>query len=270
MSLYPVTQSYFFSNDPNSGARQVSADGSRFTVQLDSPIEVPEDAIGASLSVSQATIWNVSYNISASISNNIFKFTTNEAPAGTYTLTIPDGQYSLPDLNSHLSREFVNLGLPNNLVVISGDSATQRTILTFIRGDDSVDFAVASSVRETLGFDSRVVTSQGTGWNEFSDNQAAFNRVNSYIITTDLISNGIPTNSVSSGVIASVPIDVGPGSQITYQPRNPISTDAGELVRHRKNVFTFNLYDQQLRPVDTNGELWSFVVVLKYYLEHKK
>jgi hypothetical protein len=148
--------------------------------------------------------------------------------------------------------------------VISGDDATQKTILTFLNAGDQVDFTQANSVREILGFNSRVVTSASAGFNEFSDSTAAFNRVNSYLIKSTLVSQGLNINNIGAGVIASVPITVSPGSQINYQPRNPIPIDASELVGQSKNVFTFSLLDQSLRPAPTAGEMYNFVVIFRW------
>ena len=57
-----------------------------------------------------------------------------------------------------------------------------------------------------------------------------------------------------------------PSSQIHYQPLNPIPVDASELVGMGRNVFTFSLVDQNLRPTPTAGETWDFVLVLTYYV----
>jgi len=257
--LVPKSQAFFFSSDTTSGARNVSTDGSKFTIYLDTPISLPQAAMNATVEVSQASIWNVSYNISADFANNNFNFVSGIA----YDLTIPDGLYSLSGLNAYLATQFVNLGFPANLIVISGDDATQKTILTFLNAGDQVDFTQPNSVREILGFNSRIVTSASAGFNEFSDSTAAFNRVNSYLIKSTLVSQGLNINNIGAGVIASVPITVSPGSQINYQPRNPIPIDASELVGQSKNAFTFSLLDQSLRPAPTAGELYNFVVIFR-------
>jgi hypothetical protein len=215
----------------------------------------------ATIEVSQASIWNVSYNISEAFGNNKFTFVHAEA---VNTLTIPDGLYSLSGLNAYFATQFVNLGLPSNLIVISGDDSTQKTILTFLNAVDQVDFTQPNSVRLILGFDSRVVISPSAGFNEFSDSTANFNRVNSYLIKSTLVSQGLNINNIGAGIIASVPITNAPGSQINYEPRNPIPIDASELVGQSKNVFTFSLLDQSLRSAPTAGELWNFVVIFRW------
>jgi len=261
--LIPKSTSFFFSSDPLVGAQNVSVDGSEFTVVLDAPIALPQGAMSATLSVSQASVWNTSYNISAAFGNNEITIVEGEVP---FTLIIPDGLYSLSGLNAYLATQFVNMLLPANLIVISGDDATQRTILTFLNTGDKVDFTQPNSVRGILGFDPDLVVSTGPGFNVFSDEPANFNRVNSYLIRSNLVSQGIPVNNIGQGIISQIPISVPPGSQINYQPRNPIPVDASELVGMGKNAFTFSLVDQNLRPTPTAGETWDFVLVLNYFI----
>ena len=131
-----------------------------------------------------------------------------------------------------------------------------------------VDFTIANSCRNILGFDARQVpaVAEAAGYLEVSDDIARFNRITSYLIRSSLVSNGIPVNSTAAGIIASIPISVAPGSQIVYSPPHPIQADASELVGQIKNYFNFSLLDQEQRRVNTNGEVYTFVVVLRYYL----
>jgi len=120
-------------SDPTAGAENVSADGSSFQITLHDPIMIPRSAVDCKASVTQASIWNTSFNIAAAYSNNQFEFTTSVAPAGTYTWTIPDGLYSVAGLNGYLSAQFVNTGLPANL--ITGHAKKYHYILDIGRFD---------------------------------------------------------------------------------------------------------------------------------------
>lgn len=265
MSLVQKQVNYFFSSDETLNARNVSADGSTFSVQLNSPLAIPRDAVGASIAVTQANIWNNSYNISADIGNNIFTYLQGVTP---YANTIPDGQYSVSDLGAAISRALVENGHPADAIVLTGDSSTSKIIMTVDSGYQ-VDFTGATSPFEIMGFTQVLVPAaiDESQTVNYAPNVARFNRVNSYLITSNILSNSIPTNSVSQGVIASVPIDVPSGSQIVYSPRHPIEIDATEMVSMAKNSFYFSLKDQSLRDVDTNDELWSFVLRLTYFVK---
>ena len=260
--------SFYLSSDPDTGAQNVSPNGATFQVNLNSPIMIPKNALSCELSVLQANVWNDSNNISAEFGNNVFNFTTNhsESPVN-YNFVLPDGLYSLSGLNAYLSTQFVNNGLPSNLITISGDESTQKTILTFLVAGDFCDFTVANSVRLVLGFNSRLapLVPQAAGYNEFSDNTAQFNRTNSYLIECDITQEGIAINTFNQGIVASVPINVAPGSQITYEPRNPLVIDASSLIGMTRQLLNVRLLNQSLELATTN-EIFSFVMCIKYYI----
>jgi hypothetical protein len=269
--------SFIFSSNPNNGAQSVSADGSSFSVQLNNTIALPAEAIYATLEVQSANIWWSVPNLSASLNNNTLHIYSEwiaddgGVPAGypNYTITIPDGLYGLTELSAAIARELVNQGLPSDLFRLTGDDSTQKTILTF--GYDQVttlDFTQANTFREILGFDSRFVptTPKTAGWSEYSDNVARFNQISSFLINTDLISDGIPVNNTSSGTIANVLIDVTPGSLINYAPVISVKANADQLIGKSTNFFSFRLTDQDRRAVNTNSEYWSLTVVIKYYI----
>ena len=113
--IFKRQASFFFSSEEKTGATNISQNGSVFDVILSNPISIPSGAVNAELAIINAQVWYVNPNVSVLLANNKFKFTTTNAPAGTYTLTLPDGLYSLPELNSTISNAIINLGLPATL-----------------------------------------------------------------------------------------------------------------------------------------------------------
>lgn len=261
-------QSILFSSAEENGAQNKSEDGSRFTVTLQNPIQLPQATVNATIEVEKATIWNVAPNISAAFGNNLFNFTTtNAGNPGTHTITIIDGLYSRANLSSFLSTAFANLSLPSNLIVLSEDSSTQKTILTFLEAGDQVNFTIANSCREVLGFDSRLspLVPEAAGFSDYSDNTANFNRVNSYLVQCDIVSNGIPINNGGAAVIAQVQIPSGStGKLINYEPFNPTKVNAQDLIGYGKTNILFKLLDQELRPTPTLGEDWTVLITIRY------
>ena len=268
-SLITKTKSYFFSSDPANGALNVSPDGSTFQVQLDRPITLPQ-CEDATLTVTQANIWNTSPNISTLIGNNKLyvhsDHVTVPASPTDFTITIPDGSYSVEGLNNLIAREVTAVGYPSDLVAIAADDATQKVIVTFAYASTWLDFTQPDNCRDVLGFDARLVplTPQAAGYTESGDNVAAFNRINTYLIKTSLVSNGISVNNLNESIIAEIPITVKPGSLIVYQPFNPPSCSAMELTTHQKSQMDFRLTDQIGRTVETLGEAWSITIELRY------
>ncbi len=370
MSLLNCEESYFFSSDERNGAQNKSPDGSVFSVQLNNPISIPKAAMYCTLEVTSATIWNNTPNISEAIGNNKLYFHTEADPAlgPDFVLTIPDGLYGVSELTARIQREMIGLGLPQDMLMLTADDATQRivvslgyantwldfadgspttlsstdmgfnntvqvtmsvelltlagtgmplgrfevgdtfrfdsgalagqtfTIQTVIGGGSDtvqvygidppvaslalVDVAVSFSrirvgvhrtdtFKDVLGFDARLVplAPKTSSHSEGGDVTAAFNRVNNFIIKSDIISDGISVNAINDSIIADVLITSEPGDQIVFTPFHPPKANADELIGHRKNYISFRLTDQVGRPVETMSENWSFTVVLKYVLK---
>jgi hypothetical protein len=261
--LIPKTQSYYFSSDPNTGAANISADGSSFQVVLNKPLGLPKNAKGATLGVISATIWNNSFNISQAIGNNVLRFVTGGT---TYTSTIPDGLYQVSTLLNFIQLSLTSNGFPEDSISIAGDSSTQKIILT-VKAGFQLDLTL--DLRFILGFNSQIVppAPSATDLTTYADKEAEFARVQLYQIKSDIVSGGIPVNNQNNNIIASVPITAPSGSQIVYQPFNLTEVDASELVGYTKNTFRVELLDQEGRPTPTNGEIYTFVLRFKYYLK---
>lgn len=254
--------SFFFSSDTNSGAYSISPLGNRFSVSLPRPLMIPKNSVACEIGLLSASVWNVSPNIAALYGNNVFSFTTGGI---TYNYTIPDGLYSLTDLASYLSIQFVNNALAPGLFTFAGNNSTQQVIITYLNAGDSINWNVANNVAPILGFGgSGVITAPSANWSSFSPSQATFNRVNSYIVTGDIVSQGIPINSTSAQVLGRIPISAAPGSQINLQNQIISWCDASELIGSNRVNFTFSLLDQSLRDVSTNGEDWEIVIIVKF------
>jgi hypothetical protein len=255
---------YTFSSNKSTGAQNIQNNGASFSVALNSPIYIPKGTVDCTVEVLQAAVWNTSPNIAAEFGNNRISFTYNEA---LYNFVIPDGLYSLKDLNATISRLFANAGLPSNLFLLSGDDSTQKTIITYTLAGVRIDFGILNSIRTVLGFDDRLSPAENdsvAGQNDTSDNTAVFNRINSFFVRSSMVNNGLPLNNVGSGIIAAIPITAAPGSQINYARAIPIAVDANNLVGNALQFISFDLLDQDLRFVNTVGEDYSITLAIKY------
>ena len=258
--------SLLFSSDPLVGAEGVSADGSSYSTTLDTPFVIPASAMSCSAGVIAASIWNSSPNVSAAFSNNTLSFVTTVAPAGAYTIPIEQGLYSLDALGSYISIELQNRGLPPDLIQFSPNNATQRVGITLSTAGDSVLIGAAGSVGQILGWPtgSPAIVAPVAGFTQFGPLEASLNRVNSYIIQSDFVTTGVQLNGSSRSILASVPINVGPGRQINFQPSQVQFFDASELIGRPKQFVRLSLVDQDLRPTPTSGDTWSVTLLVKY------
>jgi hypothetical protein len=265
MALVEKQNAYFFNSSPTTGATPVGSNGNVFRVILSDPISIPSNALYASLEVISARVWFVSPNISAEIGNNHIRF-SYDGTGQSYDFEIPDGSYGVQELDVALNRFFSNNGLPTNLFIITANDATQTVNIKFGVAGVFIDFQGDDTCREVLGFASGEYTA-GAGANIPGIFTAKFNRIENYLIKSDIVSSGIPQNNVSAGIIAEIPIDAYPGDQIRYSPINPLKCDASSLIGKSKQSVMFHLLDQEMRDVSTAGEYWSITVVIKYHIQ---
>ncbi len=250
------------------GAINVTPGRDRFDVQFKSSVYFPTEARNITLEVNAATIWWTVLNVTAGV-NDAFRFITDPGPVTT-DITIDPGLYDVSALNNAVNAALVNAGLASGLITISGDSATQKVVLTFSAADQRVEW-VPTSFFELTGFTSgQFVPAAGftTGpFSELAPNVANFSDVSNFLIHTSLLQRGIPQGDQNHQTIAVVPINVPPGSQQVFDPFNPIQLDAHQWRGQRFNQATFWITDQINRSLDFNGEDFTVTLVFKYYID---
>jgi hypothetical protein len=257
--------SQIFSSAVENGAINKSADGTVFSVSLDQAISFPSDAFNMTCEVQSGTLWNSVNNISATLNNNKFYY-FNGANTTLYTVTLPDGLYSVSSLNAEVNKSLVNQGLVSGVVSITGNQSTQRIVLSFNILGSYVNFAQPNTCRGVLGFNARLAPLAPTtiiGQSADGDTTAKFNNIESFLLKTDLVYGDIPTNNVSDQTIAQIDITARTNEQIVYQPINPIRVDASNLKGQGRNYATFRLTDEKGFPAQTNED-WAFLLLFRY------
>jgi hypothetical protein len=262
------------SSDPDAGAINISADGSRFEIQLQDAIQLPAEAINVQIAVEEATVWWVVPNINTGVNDKMYITVprASDDALTAYVITIPQGLYDLSGLNQAIARELSNAGAkidPSNTVLLTADEATQKVEIVLNYLGSQIDFTQPDTPREILGFDSQIVgPSVIAPYTQIADNVAGFNTVNYFLIHSDLTNKGIRFNNNYNQTISQVLIDVPPGSQIVSRPFNPARINAQELAGAKRTNIRFWLTDDKDRPVNTNGEYFTCRVVIKYLLPH--
>ena len=247
------TQSFFFSSNPESGAQNVTADGSTFNVEFSSPLRIPPEAQFAELGLASANVWNTSPNISPAFNNNVLNGTLSGAPC---TVTFPEGLYSLDEVNAEIARQ-VPAG-----VTFKPIQAQQKTELELGSGA-AVDFTTTTTIGSLLGWPPGAGTVNTSG--TVSPETAALNRNNTLLIRTDLVTAGLPVNSLARGIIGQVPLaGTPPGSLVDYQPNNILWVDASELIGNSRQNVRFELVNEAEQRVPTSGDTYQFVLQLRW------
>ena len=100
-SLIEIKETFVFSSDVDSGAKNKSELGDYFQVQLNNPLNVPADALNCNLRVLQSSIWYTTPNISTVQNNNTIYYNDGVADK---TIVLPNGLYGIDDINLVLAR----------------------------------------------------------------------------------------------------------------------------------------------------------------------
>ena len=267
--LVPNQISLIVNSNPADGAKNLSADGSTFQVSYeDGGLQIPADALNATISVQTANIWFSTPNIFTGINDKMYVTGDNTSGVLTnFVLTIPRGLYDLPLLNNAILLQLENQQAktnPSPLISISADEATAKVNLRFNYANVQVDFRPTDTFREILGFNSGLLSVATAPQTIPAQNVAKFNTINSYLIHSDLVNNGIRYNNEYNQTIGEVLIDVAPQEQINSQPFNPATSDASDLRGVKRNNVSFWLTDENNKLIDTNTEYWGARILIRY------
>lgn len=263
------TAYFIASSDPLNGAVNISPDGSSFEHDFDIPLGIPLEATNVRVSVVEADIWWTVPNVITG-QNDLMRIVdtgTDSGVAATYNLVLPQGLYDLAGLNQTVLRELSNAGAPVSpaLINISADDSTQKMEITTNYIGISIDFTIAQSVRDIMGFNSQVLGPTVTKPLTFvADDVAQLNTVNYFRINSDIVDKGIRIGGKYSRTISKVLITETPGSQIKYVPFRPITSPAPNLRGSNRTNFRFFLTDDVGNSVNTAGDHWSAIISIQY------
>ncbi len=249
-----------------AGAKNITLNGSSFEILLQQPIIMPQNLANCTVQVDEATVWWTIPNISADLGNNKFYFTHLLT---LYPITIPDGLYSVSDLNNAVDRELVTATGLSGLVTFAADNATQKVEIIINQAGSSIDFTPIDTFRDIVGFDSQTIPAApptSGSYSQLGDNIAAFNTIEYFLLHCDIIGQGIRTNDTYSQTIAQILIDVKPGSQIVSREFNPPRSEALNLTGQTIDRIKFWLTDQDNVEVNTHNEVFGCRMIIKYTL----
>jgi hypothetical protein len=249
------------SSSEESGAINKSADGSSFQVTLEKGLLIPSNAKYCWMVCQSAEIWNTSPNILTGVNDLLYI----DDSFGALTITIPQGLYDISLLNEEIDRQIIASGRASNSIVIIGNNATQKTFIQVVENGTEIDFTANQTIRDILGFQALLITTTQPNQLVESNNVAAFNNVDYYLVHTDLVHHGIRVNNKYSQTIAQVSISSPTGSIINYEPQQPPEVPCNELIGNKKNILNCWLTNQDNIRINTAGEDWSFRLII-YYL----
>jgi hypothetical protein len=248
---------------PESGSINLTPDGSQFQVPFSEAFLIPANAININVTVPEAQVYNTAPNVIKGVNDTLY-FQGLPGPVNT-TVVLPPGLYDIPLINAELARQGVTT------YSFTEDDATQKVVfnnnsglisLVLFTGAHSnspwfIMGAWSGTRSNPAPVDIGTPAGVPPGGNQTFPQVATFNLVNKFLIHSDLVQRGIRLNGGFSQIITDVPIEVPPGSQITYSPPIPASSPANELAGAPRNILRFWLTDNTNNYVNTNGEFWS-------------
>ena len=104
------------SSDPNVN---LTVNNTKLTIGLDTPLVFSSSSVVTTLELTNASIWNTTYNISTALNNNKLYYYISGILQPV--LTIQDGLYSVTLLNLEIQRLFSLLVITPNPIQITGN-----------------------------------------------------------------------------------------------------------------------------------------------------
>jgi hypothetical protein len=195
--------------------------------------------------------WNSFFNIATYLNNNTFTYSIDSGVNWT-TLIIPNGNYSVQDLNDEIQRQMKGLthwDSTNQVYYISliPNTSTLKVRVEITNPTYQVDFTTATNFRTLIGFNSAIITATQEGPN----NADITGSVNALYLHCDVIGGSYDNSAISDVLYSFVPrvrtganIDIEPNERVYFPVKNSVQIE---------NIRIY-LTDQLNRSVDLNGE----------------
>jgi hypothetical protein len=231
---------------------------SDFTVRFSPPLHL--GSLNYAVACTKLNAWYSTHNIASDLSNNTWMY-SNDGGDSFESVTIPDGNYSVPDLDSYLKSDVYYPAGDYNPNSVSGATGINdveylihlipnyNTNRVKIRLDDAehvVGFTGANNLAEFLGHDEEIVTETKTG----ASIPEVSNGVDTWVLHCDLVSKGY-SNGNSSDVLLSFTPDVPPQAAFDVEPYNPTYI---QVNKETISSIRIRLTDQNDNLLDLEGE----------------
>ena len=205
--------------------------------------------------------------------NNQLNYTTSDNV--NHTITFETGLYSLSDINTTVS-DFTNKAANGNdsaLLFFEADESTSKIIVEFNDINTSKNCAAANSIMPMLGFPATsgvagVIGNLLTVDGVKGSKQAQLNSLQTILVSCNIATDSY-INGNMSNVIATFSPNVGPFSNIYYEPVHParIKVNASRI-----DYIKITLTDQDGNPLDFTGggdydvaEKWNITISISQH-----
>ena len=222
----------------------INANSSDFTVEFNSPIDLRDGRY--EIGLEKLAVWNSWYNICEKFKNNKFGF-AKQSSTGYGDFTIPDGNYTVDDLNAY----FEAVGIDLKIEVASALSRFE-----LVPGEGCAVDLREGDLYKLLGFDPAVYTGR-----QLAQHVGNITRdVDVLLVHCDIVVSSRINSDETQVLYAFVPKSP-PGALISIDEITPIY----QSVVHTSELRRLRIWvtDQDDRPVDFNGQRAVYTLVLK-------
>lgn len=245
--MFTLTVSSNSSNSSINGFR-----GGSFTTRLSQQM----DFTGGDYLVAfyNGSLYNSIPNFSAALGNNILAYSI-DAGINYTNITIPDGIWSVEDLNTFIQAELTANG-DAGVFTLTPDYNILRVVLTLLNANIRVNLSL-STIWKTLGFNSGIYAVTTIGQNTVDISNGTI----SYAVRISAITDQAFVDGVNDSTIHSFQFNVPPGSL-------QILTPTPELIWYPVKAQRLDRLDVQIidnlgRTQDLNNEACQLTLVFK-------
>lgn len=261
-------EDFLMSSNAQLGALNKNALGSQFSINFDSPYTYDSKAKSITMEVLEVECFFNQPNVSVAINNYRVEVTgqNNLNVLVTAVISIPDGLYDPSTLNSSLQTELINAGIKADQIIFTGNQATNKIDITLNSAGAEINFNNVNynGMADLLGFPYQTFTAVLAGEVFSSTLDPTFNKLQYFLITSNITSTGTTFNGKSSSIISRVLITGSANFQLINEPQHPYSHDLTYMKGRTIRSLTFELRDDLLQLVQTRGENWSLRYRLVY------
>ena len=165
------------------------------------------------IGVRSLRLWNELANISPTLANNTFKYSSDNGITWSTDITITQGIYSVDDLSTAVQTLITNDGGVGTNIRLDPDYNTLKVYIT-LQNNYQLDMTT-NSFNSLIGWTAIIVTASGLGQN-LAD---VSNGITSYNLECNLVdSNASYVNGKASSALLNFTPNVNPGSLISIVP----------------------------------------------------
>ena len=271
-----------------NSSNYVPDSGNTYIYEFPSQIKFNENH---KIGVSAVSIYNSTFNITAKRGNNVLTFAWNADTTTSFTFTIPDGYYSVSQINEFLQQQFIL----NNLYVVNTagqyvyfyevltnstrysvqlnsfflPTSAQATTLGYTKPSSATwnypataktpQLTFGATFGDLVGFEAGTYPSaiQTSNQEFLSTKSPKLNVVDNYVMTCNMISNA--DYSIPSDILFTIPLTAGIGSLINVTPAAVILNHiAGN---HYKQI-VIKFFIQNFEPLELNDTELTLTLVI--------